>query len=305
VKILYLGSPEFAKIVLSYVLESHHEVVAVVCQMDKPSGRGNKLTPPDIKPYAIEKGLPVLQYEKVNQHIDEIKKLDFDVFVTASFGQILSREFLAMKEGLNVHPSMLPKYRGATPIQTALLNNDTETGITIQKMRYEVDSGEIYMQKPFKIEEDDDFDALSIRLAHESGRMLVEVLDKMEKNQIVLKEQQGEPTFTKMIEKKDGYLDFYSSSAQNIVGQVRAYGCNPGAFFFLDGERVKVFKAKVCDDLASEVGKVIIENKRFVIKSKEKSVELLILQPQNGKRIDIKSFLNGYKPKSMRVDNAS
>lgn len=304
-KVLFLGSPEFAKIVLSYVLESSHKVTAVICQCDKPSGRGNKLTPPEIKPYAIEKNIPVLQFEKVNRNIEEIKKLDFDVFVTASFGQILSREFLEIKEGLNVHPSMLPKYRGATPIQTALLHNDKETGITIQKMRYEVDSGEIYAQEQFKIEEDDDFETLSTRLAHRSGAMLVEVLDRIEKGDFSRREQEGEPTFTKMIEKKDGFLDFKNAPAENIVGKVRAYGTNPGAFFFLDGERFKVFKARVCEDLTDEIGKVVIENKRFVIKTKEKSVEILLLQPQNGKKIDIKSFLNGYKQKSMMVSDAS
>ena len=304
-KVLFLGSPDFAKIVLSYLIESHHKVVAVVCQMDKPSGRGNKVNPPEIKPYAIENKIPVLQFHKVNEHIEEIKALDFDVFVTASFGQILSRNFLAMKEGLNVHPSLLPKYRGATPIQTALLHNDKQTGITIQKMRYEVDSGEVYMQKTFAIEDDDDFETLSTRLAHESGKMLVEVLDSVESNTVKLRDQQGEITFTKMIEKKDGYLDFKNSTAENIVGQVRAYGFNPGAYFFLDGERVKVFKARVCEDLTNEYGRVIIENKRFIMKTKEKSVEILILQPQNAKKIEIKSFLNGYKPKSMMVDDAT
>ncbi len=304
-RILFLGSPEFSKIVLSYLIESHHEVVAVVCQMDKPSGRGNKLTSPEIKPYALEKGIPVLQYEKVNQHIEEIKALNFDIFVTASFGQILSREFLNIKEGLNVHPSKLPKYRGATPIQTALLNNDKETAITIQKMRYEVDCGEIYLQRDFKIEDDDDFETLSIKLAHESGKMLVSVLDRLEKGDYSREEQTGEPTYTKMIEKRDGYLDFKNSTAENIVGQVRAYGFNPGAYFFLDGERVKVFKARVCDDETDEIGRVVIKDKRFIIQTKEKSVEILILQPQNGKKIDIKSFLNGYKPKSMMVSDAS
>ena len=304
-RVLFLGSPEFSKIVLSYLIESHHEVVAVVCQMDKPSGRGNKVNPPEIKPYAIENNIPVLQFEKVNNHIEEIKSLDFDVFVTASFGQILSREFLEIKEGLNVHPSMLPKYRGSTPIQTALLHNDTDTGITIQKMRYEVDCGEIYAQKHFQIQEDDDFESLSIRLAHESGKMLVEVLDKLEKGDFSRKEQRGEPSYTKMIEKKDGFLDFKNSSARDIVGQVRAYGFNPGAFFFLDGERVKVFKAKVCEDETTEIGKATIKEKRFIIKAKDKSVEILFLQPQNGKKIDVKSFLNGYKPKSMMVSDAS
>lgn len=303
-KILFLGSPEFAKIVLSYVLESRHEVVAVICQMDKPSGRGNKLTAPDIKPYALEKGIPVLQFDKVNKHLEEIKTLDFDIFVTASFGQILSREFLAMKEGLNVHPSMLPKYRGSTPIQTALLNGDSKTGITIQKMRYEVDSGEIYAQKEFDILEEDDFETLSTRLAHESGKMLVEVLDNIENGKIALREQSGEPTFTKMVEKGDGYLDFANLSAKQIVGKVRAYGCNPGAFFFLDGERVKVFKAKVCENLSCEKATLTIENKSFVISAKDNSVEILVLQAQNGKKIDIKSFLNGYKPKGMKI-NAS
>ena len=303
-RVLFLGSPKFAKIVLSHLIESKHEVVAVICQMDKPSGRGNKINPPEIKPYAIENGLNVLQYKKVNDNIDEIKKLDFDVFVTASFGQILSREFLSLKTGLNIHPSMLPKYRGATPLQTALLNNDAKTGVTIQRMRYEVDSGEIYAQKEFDIFEDDDFDSLGDRLAHEGGKMLVNLLDEMEEKTIIPVEQKGEITFTKLVDKKDGFLDFKNSTANHIKGQVRAYGFNPGAFFFLDGERVKVFKVKVCEDLTDEVGKVIIKDKRFVIRCKENSVEILTLQTQNGKKIDTKSFLNGYKPKGMIISDA-
>lgn len=303
-RVLFLGSPKFAKIVLSHLLESTHEVVAVVCQMDKPSGRGNKVNPPEIKPYALEKGLKVLQYVKVNNNIEEIKKLDFDLFVTASFGQILSREFLGVKTGLNIHPSMLPKYRGATPLQTALLNNDKKTGVTIQRMRYEVDSGEVYAQEEFDIFEDDDFDSLGERLAHEGGRMLVKLLDEMEKGKVNATEQTGEITFTKLIDKKDGFLDFKNTSANHIVGQVRAYSFNPGAYFFLDGERIKVFKAKVCEDLIDEIGRVIIKDKRFIIKCLTGSVEILILQTQNGKKIDTKSFLNGYKPKGMIISDA-
>jgi len=301
-KILFLGSPEFAKITLSYLLNSHHKVVAVVCQMDKPSGRGNKLTAPVVKPYALEKNIPVLQFDKVSRHLDEINKLDFDISVSASFGQILSRDFLAIKPCLNLHPSLLPKYRGATPIQTALLNNDKKTGITVQKMRYEVDSGEIYLQKEYPIEDDDDFETLSTKLAHEGGKMLVEVLDKLEKNEIEAFEQQGEIIMTKLIEKQNGYLDFKNSSAAHIVGQVRAYGFNPGAYFFMDGERYKVYKAKVCEDLTQENSRAVVKDKRFVIKAKENSVQIEVLQGQNGKKMDIKSFLNGFKPKSMMVE---
>lgn len=301
-KILFLGSPEFAKIALSYLLNSHHKVVAVVCQMDKPSGRGNKLTAPAVKPYALENNIPVLQFDKVSRHLDEINKLDFDISASASFGQILSRDFLAIKPCLNLHPSLLPKYRGATPIQTALLNNDKKTGITVQKMRYEVDSGEIYLQKEFPIEDDDDFESLSTKLAHEGGKMLVEVLDKLEKKEIEAFEQQGEIVMTKLIEKQDGFLDFKNSSASHIVGQVRAYGCNPGAYFFMDGERYKVYKATVCEDLTQENSRAIVKDKRFVIKAKENSVQIEVLQGQNGKKMDIKSFLNGFKQKSMMVE---
>ena len=301
-KILFLGSPEFAKIALSYVLKSHHKVVAVVCQMDKPCGRGNKLTPPAIKPYALENGIPVLQFDRVSRHLDEIEKLDFDISVSASFGQILSREFLALKPCLNLHPSMLPKYRGATPIQTALLNNDKMTGISVQKMRYEIDAGEIYIQKQFPIDDDDDFESLSIKLAHEGGKMLVDVLDKIENNTIEAHEQSGEIVMTKLIEKQDGFLDFKNSTADHIVGQIRAYSFNPGSFFFMDGERYKVFKAKVCDDVSEIPGKVEISNKHLIVRAKEKSVDIEILQSQNGKKMDTKSFLNGFKPKSMMVD---
>lgn len=301
-KVLFLGSPNFSKIVLSKLIESHHEVVAVICQMDKPSGRGNKLTSPEIKQFAIENDIPVLQFDKVNNHIEEISKLDFDLFVTASFGQILSRDFLNMRLGINIHPSLLPKYRGATPIQTTLLNGDKVTGVTIQRMRYEVDSGEIYRQKEFEVFDDDDFETLSTRLAMESGEMLVDLLNEMEVKNISPIPQIGEPTFTKMIEKKDGFLDFKNSSAKQIVGQVRAYSCNPGAYFFLNGERVKVFKAIETADICNDAGKIYIDKKRFIVKAKDNSVEILILQPQNGKKVDVKSFLNGYKPKTNMVD---
>ena len=165
--------------------------------------------------------------------MSKIFSLEFDLFVTASFGQILSREFLSKKMGLNVHPSKLPKYRGPTPLQTALLNGDTKTSVTIQKMEYEVDSGDILLCEDVEINDDDDFLTLEEKTANLGGSLLVKALDLIEKKEEVFKKQNSlYATYTKMIRKEDGFLDF-NNSADNIVNKIRAISENPGCYFFI------------------------------------------------------------------------
>ena len=300
-KILFLGSSRFSKIVLEELLQSSYEVVAVICQPDRPAGRGHKLLPPEIKEYALENGLNVLQYDRVNDNIEEIFSLDFDVFVTASFGQILSREFLSRKLGLNVHPSKLPKYRGATPLQTALLNGDKETGVSVQKMEYEVDSGDILMYEDIKIAEEDNFISLEEKTAKLGGRLLVDGLNKIQNGQARFVRQSGDVTYTKMIKKEDGLLEF-SKSAHEIVNKIRALGENPGCYFYIENDRIKVKKASICTDFEAKAGEILLKNKRFFIGTRDTIVEILLCQAQNGKMLSARDFINGYKFKSDRVN---
>ncbi len=301
-KILFLGSSEFSVGVLQRLLESRHKVVAVICQPDRPCGRGHKLTSPIIKEFAQTRGISVLQFEKVNQNIDEIFSLDFDVFVTASFGQILSREFLSKKLGLNVHPSKLPKYRGATPLQTALLNGDTKTAVTVQKMVYEVDSGDIILSQDLAIDEEDDFLSLSEKSSKIGGELLVKALNLIEEGKAVfLPQNDNFATYTKMIKKEDGFLDF-NCLACEIVNKVRALAYNPGCYFYINEERIKVAKATICQDFDVDIGEILIKNKEFLIKAKKGAVCILRCQAQGGKMLDAKDFLNGYTFKSNRVN---
>ncbi len=291
-KILFLGSPNFAKTVLESLVQDGHDIVAVICQPDRPADRGGKIHMPEAKIFALENGIKVLQFEKVNQHIDEVKKLKFDVFVTASFGQILSSEFLALGLGLNVHPSLLPKLRGATPIQTALMQNLESTGVTIQRMVKEMDAGEILKQQEVPIAGDDDYASLEKKLAEVACRLLKKALEKVEDGSAEFKPQIGEPTFTKLIKKEDGFLDF-AKSAKQLFGKVRALSHNPGCYFFLDGNRIKVTKAAAvaCD---CQLKTVLPGKKRLLIGCNEGALEILELVAPSGKRMSGAAFLNGY-----------
>ena len=291
-KILFLGSPNFAKTMLESLVQDGHEIVAVICQPDRPADRGGKIHMPEAKIFALEKGIKVLQFEKVNQHIDEVKKLKFDVFVTASFGQILSSEFLALGLGLNVHPSLLPKLRGATPIQTALMQNLKSTGVTIQRMVKEMDAGEILEQQEVQIAGDDDYASLEKKLAEAACRLLKKALEKVENGSAEFRPQIGEPTFTRLIKKEDGFLDF-NLTAKQLFGKVRALSHNPGCYFFLDGSRIKVTKAAAvaCD---CQPQTVLPDKKRLLIGCNEGALEILELVAPSGKRMSGAAFLNGY-----------
>ena len=301
-KVLFLGSSEFSIGVLEKLVNSKHKIVGVICQPDRPSGRGHKLVAPEIKEYAQNLGIKVLQFEKVNQNIDQIFSLDFDIFVTASFGQIISREFLSKKMGLNVHPSKLPKYRGATPLQTALLNGDSETSVSIQKMEYEVDSGDIILCEELKIEEEDTFSTLSKKASKIGGELLVKSLDLIENGTVKFYPQDSsQATFTRMIKKEDGLLDF-NSTAKELVNKVRALGENPGCYFFIGEDRIKVGKLAICSDFELKIGEIKVINRQFLIGTREGCVKVLKCQIPNGKMIDVKDFLNGYKFKDSMVN---
>lgn len=296
-RILFFGTPYFAEVVLKKLIKKH-TVVGVVCQNDKPANRGKKMVSPNIKTLAESLGIKVFQFERLLDNLEEIKSVDCDIFVTASYGKILPKEVLDLKMCINVHPSMLPKYRGATPIQTALLNGDSLTGVTIMKTDVGMDDGDIIEQREVEISKEDDYLSLMPKLAEIGGDLLLEALSKIEnKTAKFVKQNDDEATFTKLIKKEDALLDF-NESADVLVNKVRAYVENPTAYFFLGEDRIKVYKAKVeKGDIPNvNIGDVVTVNKKmFLIKTGKDALSILRCQAPGGKVLDVVDFLNGYR----------
>lgn len=301
-KILFFGTPLFAEIVLKKLLEKH-EVVGIVCQPDKPANRGKKMQSPNIVNIAKSLNIPVYQFEKLKDHIEDFKKIKCDLFVTASYGKILPKEVLDLKMCINVHPSMLPKYRGATPIQSALLNGDEKTGVTIMKTAVGMDDGDIILQKEVEIEKKEDYNSLMPRLAEIGGNLLLDAIDKIENGTAIFQKQDdSKATFVKLIKKEDGLLDF-NETAESLVNKVRAYVEFPVAFFNIGDERIKVYKAEAVEGFENlEVGEIFTSKKEFVVKAKDKGFKILKCQVSGGKVLDVKDFLNGHKIEDKKVN---
>lgn len=302
-KILFFGTPRFAEIILNGLVENKFDVVGVVCQNDKPAGRGNKIKTPHIVELAKQFEIPVYQFEKIKEHIDDFKAMDYDLAVTASYGKILPKSFLDIKPCINVHPSMLPKYRGATPIQTALLNGDTMTGVTVMKTEVGMDDGDIFEQKEVEILPEDDYISLLDKLAYVGLDLLIDVLKKIDNGTAVRTPQDdSKATFVKLIQKEDALLDF-SMPVESLVNKVRAFVENPVAFFILGEDRIKVYKAKVANmSTDAPVGQIVSTRKHFLIQAKDGVIEILKCQSAGGKVLDANSFLNGYRFKTLVVN---
>ena len=302
-KVLFLGSPYFAVKILKRLLQSSHNVVAVVTQSDKPSGRGQKLMPTQVKQFATEKGIPVYSFDKLSQHLDEIEKIDYDIAVTASFGQILNEKFLSIAPCINVHPSLLPKYRGATPIQSSLLSGDKVTGVSIMEVVRAVDAGDVIAQKQVKIEEDDDYTTLQDKLADVGGDMLVEVLDLFALGQVkTFKQDDDKATFCRKLEKSDAFLDL-NKTASEIVNQSRAL-CEMGVFLLVDGQRLKVSEVKnVSKDFQElNIGEMAPVKGRIIFGCKDGAVEIGKCLSKNGKMVPAKDFLNGFSFEGKKIN---
>ena len=242
---LFFGTSAFAVPSL-HVLASRTDVRGVVTQPDRPSGRGHKLAPTPVKAAALALSLRVYEPEKLKAFAQELAGEEFDLFALASYGRILPQALLDLPKlgALNVHPSLLPKYRGATPIQTALREGETETGVTIMLMDAGMDTGDIVLQERVAIEPDDDYGALHDRLALYGGELLGEALDRIANRRFPCKMQHGEASVTKPIGKDDLLID-PSLPPERIVAMVRAYSPSPGARLEVDGETIKVLRAHV------------------------------------------------------------
>lgn len=292
-KVLFLGSSHFSKVVLEKMLEKGVNVVGVITQPDKPSGRGYKMSETEVKKYAKTIGINVYTFDKVRNHIEEIKAIDYDIALVASFGQILPEEFLNHRLTLNVHPSLLPKYRGATPLQTALLNGDKVTGVTIMKVAKEVDSGDILLQREFEIK-DEYYLELEEKLALLGGEMASDALILVESGKAIFTPQDNDKaTFVKKISKEDGKLDF-NNPCEQIINKIRALSEEVGCYVELEGGFLKIGRARKVDSFKVEPCQILNYRKAFIIGAKDGAIEILTCQAPSGKMIAGRDYLNGH-----------
>lgn len=297
--LIFLGTPEFGANVLKQIAKSNHKILAVVCQPDKPSGRGNKLISPPVKMLAQELGLPVYQFEKIRRDgVETLKSLNADIMVTAAYGQILSQEIIDICPNgiINVHGSLLPKYRGASPIQQSIINGEEYTGVTIMKTEAGIDTGDMLLSEKCKIEPQDTYGTLSEKLSQIGANLCVRALDLIESNKAVFIPQNNElATHTKMFKKEDCFIDFNKTSCQ-IVNFVRGLNPNPIALFSLNNETYKVFSAKSINYEGTEPNGTILEansKKGLIVKCSDSAVEIVEMTAPNSKCMLAKSYLNG------------
>lgn len=292
-KVLFLGSSLFSKIVLERVLESKHSVCAVITQPPREAGRGHKLCKTCVHEYAEQNNVQVYTFERLSRSFEDVKKIDYDIALVASYGQILTQEFLDNKPCINVHPSLLPKYRGATPIQSAILNGDTKTGVTIMKVVKEVDAGDIILQKEITLDKDIMFSNLETDLAKLGGEMAVDALNLFESDKVKFTPQDNnKAVLVRQLCKDDGHLDF-SKSAKEIYDRFRALSECIGCFISIDDKKIKVTDMEILEMQGCPC-KVLSNKKRFIIACADKAIEIKKCQALSGKIVDGNSFLNGW-----------
>ena len=308
-KLIFMGTPDFAKESLEAVYNAGYEILAVVTNPDRPKGRGMKMVESPVKEFAKEKGLEIYQPEKVKKNIEfieELKKLNPDIICVVAYGKILPKEVLEIpKLGcINVHGSLLPKYRGASPIQWAVLNGDKETGITTMYMDEGMDTGDMILKEKVTIGEDETTGELWNRLSKIGGELLVKTLKEIEKGSAPREKQGDNFTVAPMLDKKMAKIDWENKSAREIKNLVR--GLNPimGAYSFLNGKKIKFWKVAIATnkEKAKDVeklknGTVIVSNPKdgLFIKTKNGVIKVLEIQGENAKRMPIQDFLRGNK----------
>ena len=307
-RILFMGTPDFARESLEAVYNADYEILGVVTNPDKPKGRGMKMVASPVKEFALEKGLTVYQPEKVRKNeefIEKIKSLNPDVICVVAYGKILPKEILEIpKYGcINVHGSLLPKYRGAAPIQWAVLNGDKETGVTTMYMDVGMDTGDMILKEKVEIGEDETTGELWDRLSKIGAKLLVETLKQIEEGTAPREKQGEEFTMAPMLNKEMSKINWDEQTAQNIKNLVR--GLNPimGAYTFLDEKKIKFWKvdiAKQDEIIADNIeilknGTVILSNPKdgLFIKTKDGILKVLEIQGENAKRMSIGDFLRG------------
>lgn len=312
-KIVFAGTPEFAVAALNNLHRNGFEIVGVVTQMDKPQGRKGVLTPPPVKRTAEALGIPVLQPQKIREHIEEVKALGGELLVTCAYGQILTQAVLDLfPMGVwNIHAGLLPQYRGASPIQSCVLNGETVTGVSIMKTELGLDCGDVLCVEQTPILETETYGELSDRLALLGAELIVKALRLLESGNYTLTPQSDEGVrVVRKIDKEQAKIDF-SKPCKEVIDLVRGMNPAPVAYTAIEGNQVNVYRAERAE--LNDEEKVVFENavcgevlsdkpkRGLLVKCADGAVKLTEVQAAGGKRISGGDFLNGRKAKKGQV----
>ena len=296
-RIVYLGTPEISANVLERMIEENYNIVAVVSQEDKPIGRKQIITPTPVKKVALIHNIPVFQPHKIRDDYSFLKELKPDILLTMAYGQIVPLGVLETPKikALNLHGSLLPKYRGASPIQASLFNGDKVTGVTLMEMVEAMDAGNMFFKTECLISEDDNYDTLQLKIAEAAFVAFDEGIEK-----IVNENYQGEPqnldevSFTKKVKPEDQIINFNQKSV-DVINKIRALTSEPGAYFVYKNEKIKVQKAILVDSKENAIpGKISKYDKSaFYIETQDGTLSILTLQKPGKKVMNFKDFFNG------------
>lgn len=300
-----MGTPDFSVKTLDMLNnDSNVEVLCAITKVDTKSSRGQKINFSEVKKYAIEHNIKCYQPDKIKNDtelINTIKKLNPDFIVVVAFGQILSKEILDIpKYGcINGHASLLPKYRGASPIQSMILNGDKIVGTTTMLMSEGLDSGDILEQYSFEMANEETGGSLFDKLSDETAKLIIHTILNFQ-NINPIKQNEEEATYVKTIKKEDGLIDLENETAEYIERKIRAYNPWPSAYIYIDNKLFKIYKAKIIDNVDVKNLKIIqnniyLSNTDMFFKTKNKYLQILELQPESKKRMRIQDYLNGYK----------
>ena len=297
-KIIYLGTPDFAVAPLEKILQSSHKVVAVVSQPDRPVGRKREIKPTPVKQCALNNNIPVYQFEKIKNEYQVLKELNADIMVTCAYGQILTQEVINLTPNgvFNIHASLLPKYRGASPIQSCILNGETQTGVTVMKTDIGVDTGDIVSVKTTDILPLETAGELFERLSILGSELIIKTLDEIEQKKAIFTPQNhSEATHCKMIEKSDCLIDF-SLPSYKIINKIRAFNPAPVAFTKFNGKGLKIYRAEPAN-FNGKAGEVLYSDRQngLVIACGDKSIKVIELQEEGGKKMLAQDFVLGRK----------
>ncbi|MEO8666323.1 MAG: methionyl-tRNA formyltransferase [Ignavibacteria bacterium] len=296
-KIVFMGTPEFSVPSLKILLENNYDIAAVVTAPDKRKGRGRILSESDVKKFAVERGLKILQPEKLKdeQFVNEIRILDPDLIIVVAFRILPKEVFTIPKYGsFNLHASLLPKYRGAAPINHALISGETETGVTTFFLKEKVDTGNIILQKKIEILSEDDAGRLHDKLSTSGAEVVLETVRMIERGNIILKEQdESQASPAPKIFKEDCGIKWDQGSVK-INNFIRGLSPRPTAFTFLNERSVKIYRTKLTDiPSGKSAGTLIINNKQLLVSTIDNELEILELQLEGKKRISAADFING------------
>ncbi len=302
-RVVFLGTPAFAVPTLNSLVADGHYILAVFTQPDRPKGRGNQLTESPVKAAALGFGLPVHQPERIRrpENIEFLSTLRADIMVVVGYGQIIPQAVIDLPRFgiLNVHASLLPKYRGAAPIQWAIANGESRTGVTIMQIDAGLDTGDMLLKSELAIEPAETAPELSLRLAPLGADLLIDALRKLDEGGLAREKQnEAEATLAPILKKEDGLVD-WSRPAVRIYNRLRGFQPWPGAFTTFRGQQMNILQAQLAENGSVKPGQLLINKRRLIVGGGEQtSLELLEVQLAGKKRMTAEAFLNGYQPRT-------